>query len=64
MQKKDDKSLAALVQEKREAVRAFRFSNAGSATRNVRQVRSDKKDVARALTLLNARRKDQANETK
>lgn len=62
IQKKDDKALVELVNEKRAAVRDFRFQNAGSATRNVRQVRADKKEVARALTELNARRK--AEQTK
>ncbi len=64
IQKKDDKSLVELVKEKREAIRSFRFSNTGSATRNVRQVRADKKAIAQALTELNARQKDLANETK
>lgn len=65
MQKKDDKGLTEFVNEKREAVRAFRFGTAGSSTRNVRQVRADKKDIARALTALSARQKDQnANDTK
>ena len=57
IQKKDDKALVELVKEKREAIRDFRFQNTGSATRNVRQVRADKKEVARALTELNARKK-------
>ena len=58
IQKKDDKSLTDLVKEKREALRVFRFSNAGSATRNVKQARTDRKVVAQALTELNARRQD------
>lgn len=61
IQKKDDKALADLVKEKREAVRDFRFQNSGSATRNVRQVRADKKEVARALTELNARKKAESD---
>ncbi len=56
IQKKDDKALVELVKEKREAIRDFRFQNTNSATRNVRQVRADKKEVARALTELNARK--------
>lgn len=57
IKKKDDKGLVELVKEKREAIRSFRFSNTGSATRNVRQVRTDKKAIARALTELNQRAK-------
>lgn len=64
IQKKDDKALVEFVKEKREAIRDFRFQNAGSSTRNVRQVREDKKEVARALTELNARAKAKAAESK
>ena len=62
IQKKDDKSLVEFVKEKREAVRSFRFSNSGSATRNVRQVREDKKEIARALTELNVRQKSESKD--
>ena len=62
IQKKDDKALMEHVNEKRESLRTFRFSNAGSATRNVKQAASDKKDIARALTELNARARSKANE--
>jgi len=58
--KKDDKGLVALVAEKREALRNFRF---GGAQRNVRQARQDKKDIARALTELNTRAKQSANDS-
>lgn len=64
IQKKDDKALVEFVKEKREAVRDFRFQNTGSATRNVRQVREDKKEIARALTELNTRAKAKATESK
>jgi len=47
---KSDQDLAEYIKEKREAVRKFRFSLAGSRPRNVRQIRADKKEVARALT--------------
>lgn len=52
---KNDTELATYVTEKRVAIRKFRFAVAGSRTRNVRQVRKDKKDVARSLTELNRR---------
>ncbi len=38
---------------KREAVRSARFASAGSKTRNVRDYRNAKKDIARILTELN-----------
>lgn len=53
---KSDKDLIAIVATEREAVRTFRFGTAGSATRNVRAVRTAKKEIARALTELNRRR--------
>lgn len=43
------------VIEKREALRAFRFGAAGSRSRNVREGRSLRKDVARLLTELRKR---------
>ncbi len=53
IRKMKDAELAAFVGEKREAVRGFRF-NAGS--RDVRALRAAKKEAARALTELQARR--------
>ena len=47
--------LQRLVGEKREALRSFRFGGAGSRTRNVREGRSLRKDIARILTELRAR---------
>jgi ribosomal protein L29 len=44
------------IAEKREALRAFRFGGAGSRTRNVREGRTLRKDIARMLTELNARK--------
>lgn len=61
IKKKDDKALVDLVKEKRAAIRSFRFSNAGSSTRNVRQVREDKKVIARALTELTTRSREETN---
>lgn len=52
---KSDADLASYVAEKRTAVRKFRFALAGSRPRNVRQVRADKKEIARGLTELNRR---------
>lgn len=57
IKKKNEKDLAKLLTEKREEVRTFRFNIAGSNTRDVRAVRTAKRDVARILTELNARAK-------
>lgn len=48
--KKNDADLAALLAEKREALRAFRFGEAGGRSRNVRAGRELRKDIARILT--------------
>ena len=43
------------IADKRESLRAFRFGEAGSRTRNVREGRNLRKDIARLLTEINAR---------
>ena len=53
--KKSNKELTSLLVEKRVALRTFRFAVAGSNTRNVKEGNSLKKDIARILTLLNAK---------
>ncbi|MBP9710991.1 MAG: 50S ribosomal protein L29 [Candidatus Pacebacteria bacterium] len=47
--------LHKLVADKREELRALRFAVAGSKNRNVKQARTLKKEVARALTELTKR---------
>lgn len=47
--------LLVAVKEKREALRVFRFGGAGSRTRNVREGRNLRRDVAQILTELKAR---------
>ncbi len=49
--------LAKLVADKREALRALRFSVAGSKNRNVKLARTLRKEIARALTQTTARAK-------
>lgn len=51
--KKTPKELMTLLKEKQTALRAFRFSFAGSNTRNVKEGKSLKKDIARIMTILN-----------
>lgn len=47
--------LAKEMREKREALRTFRFGSAGSRTRNVREGRTLRKDIARLMTEVSAR---------
>jgi ribosomal protein L29 len=49
--------LKRLVAEKREALRALRFSVAGSKNRNVKLGKTLRKEIAQSLTQLNARTK-------
>ncbi len=44
------------IAEKREALRQFRFGSAGSRSRNTREGRNLRKDIARLLTALNAQK--------
>ena len=59
IRKQSDKDLVELVGNSREAVREERFKDKFSKDANV--IRANKKDVARALTELNARRNQQAS---
>ncbi|HWO07577.1 MAG TPA: 50S ribosomal protein L29 [Candidatus Paceibacterota bacterium] len=43
------------IAEKREALRGFRFGSAGSRSRNTREGRNLRKEIARLLTELNSR---------
>ena len=53
--KEKDTDLLETLAKKREEVRDFRFSMAGSAARDVKALRANKKDIARILTELSAR---------
>lgn len=48
--------LQKLVAEKRSALRTFRFGGAGAKTKNVREGRAIRKEIAQILTALNAKR--------
>lgn len=50
--KKNDKELVEFIREMRESVRTARFNH---ASRDVRAVRTAKKDIARALTEITRR---------
>lgn len=64
IEKKSDQELETFVAEQRELVRSFRFGTAGANTRNVRAVRTAKKDIARALTEQTKRVRAQSTSTK
>lgn len=59
IKKMKDSELVALVSEKREQTRSFRFGTGG---KDVSAHRIAKKDVARALTELKARRENASAE--
>lgn len=44
------------IAQKREALRTFRFGEAGTRTRNVRGGRTIRKEIARLLTEMNSRK--------
>jgi ribosomal protein L29 len=46
--------LAKLISEKREALRVFRFGSAGAKTKNVKEGKMIRKEIARMMTALNA----------
>lgn len=56
LQKKNEAELASFIQEAKEALRQERFAVHGSKGRDVKKMRQDRKGIARALTVLNARR--------
>ena len=49
--------LNKLLMEKRESLRVFRFGTAGAKTKNVKEGRAVKKDIARIMTVLNSTEK-------
>jgi len=53
--KMDIQGLHGEIVEKREALRKFRFGEAGSRARNVREGRMLRRDIARMLTELKSR---------
>jgi ribosomal protein L29 len=56
--------LSKMVADKRESLRAFRFGTAGAKTKNVKESRSTRRDIARILTALNAQKGGKAEAKK
>ena len=52
---KSNKDLIKTLNEKREVLRKFRFGISGSKTRDVKEGKNTRKEVARILTELNSR---------
>ena len=52
LREKNSEELKKLLAEKREAVRKLRFEVAAKQTKNIRDIRNNKKDVAKILTIL------------
>ncbi len=50
---KSEDELKKLLIEKREALSKFKFSISGSRTKNVKEGKNTRRDMARILTLLN-----------
>ena len=48
--------LTRLLAEKREALRSFRFGAAGAKSKNVKEGQLIRKDIARIMTVLNAKK--------
>lgn len=57
IQKKNDADLVKFINEKREELRALRFSASGSGMRDTHAMRGLRKEIARGLTELNRRAK-------
>lgn len=56
--KKSADDLTKLVGEKREEIRSIRFALAGAAKKNVKATFLARKEIARALTEINARKSE------
>lgn len=53
---KEEGELRGLIEKKREELRSLRFSAAGSKNRNVKMSRELRKEIARALTEVQAQK--------
>lgn len=56
---KTNPDLIKLLSDKRESLRIFRFGTTGSKTKNVKEGREIKKDIARILTVLSINSKEE-----
>ena len=56
MKDKSDKELKEALEAKRKSLRLFRFGISGSKIKNVKEGRNARKEIARILTEINARK--------
>jgi len=54
---KKQKDLQNLLAEKREKLRLFKFDLVSGKVKNVREIRSTRKDIAQIITILNENQK-------
>ncbi len=57
VKEKNITDLKTLLAEKKEAIRSERFGASGSKSKNVKALKTNKKDIARILTEMNMRNK-------
>ena len=55
LKEKSNKDLIKMLNEKRELLRKFRFGISGSKTRDVKEGKNARREVAQILTQLNSR---------
>ena len=53
IQNKTTEDLVKMIAEKRETLRLFRFGSTGAKTKNVKEGRMIRKDIARMMTKIN-----------
>jgi len=56
VKKADSKNIKKFITEKRAELRKFRFAISGAGTKNVKLSRNIRKEIARAMTEVNARK--------
>ena len=60
LRQKSEKELQKLLQELRERLRKLRFDLVSGKVKNVKEIQQTRKDIARILTILNERKKENA----
>ena len=64
LQKKDKKELEKLVQDLRKKLSDIRFKFSSNKLKNTKEMSNNKKDIARMLTVLNSKIKNQNENVK
>lgn len=57
LEKKDNKELAKILNEKRADLKKLRFDLAGGKVKDIKVIKGTKKDIARILTEMNSKKK-------